>query len=107
MIPQNKPTIGCEAIKAVSKVLTSNLLAQGLEVEKFENEFCTYLGLPEHHAVALYSGTTALFMALWPFIDANRIGMPVYAYSSLRNALGMVSVKPEYYKAEYEAKYGL
>jgi perosamine synthetase len=94
MIEHNKPTLGKQEQQAVSKVLKSGYISQGLEVEKFENEFCGFLGLPEGHAVALSSGTSALFMALWSLNAKNKsIAMPVYACSALRNAVAMAQAK--------------
>ena len=94
MIAHNKPTLGKQEQQAVSKVLDSGYIAQGLEVERFENEFCDFLGLPQRHAVALSSGTSALFMALWSLKSKNKsIAMPVYVCSSLRNAVAMVQAK--------------
>ena len=46
MIAHNKPTLGKQEQQAVFKVLDSGYIAQGLEVERFENEFCDFLGLP-------------------------------------------------------------
>ena len=75
-------------------MLDSGYIAQGSEVERFENEFCDFLGLPQRHAVALSSGTSALFMALWSLKAKKKsIAMPVYACSSLRNAVAMVQAK--------------
>ena len=94
MIAHNKPTLGKQEQQAVSKVLESGYIAQGLEVERFENEFCDFLGLPQRHAVALSSGTSALFMALWSLNAKNKsIAMPVYVCSSLRNAVAMAQAK--------------
>lgn len=94
MIAHNKPTLGKQEQQAVFKVLDSGFIAQGLEVERFENEFCDFLGLPQRHAVALSSGTSALFMALWSLKSKNKsIAMPVYVCSSLRNAVAMVQAK--------------
>lgn len=94
MIEHNKPTLGKEEQLAVSKVLNSGNIVQGQEVERFENEFCDFLGLPEQHAVALSSGTSALFMALWSLKAKKKsIAMPVYVCSSLRNAVAMVQAK--------------
>lgn len=91
MIEHNKITLGKQEQQAVSKVLDSGYIAQGKEVEKFENEFSYFLGLPEQHAVALSSGTSALFMALWSLKAKHKsIAMPVYVCSSLRNAVAMV-----------------
>lgn len=94
MIPHNKPTLGKQEQLAVSRVLDSGYIAQGLEVERFENELCDFLDLPEGHAVALSSGTSALFMALWSLNAKNKsIAMPVYACSALRNAVAMAQAK--------------
>jgi len=94
VIAHNKPTLGKQEQKAVSKVLESGYIIQGLEVEKFENELCEFLGLPERHAVALSSGTSALFMALWVLDAKNKtIAMPVYVCSALRNAVAMAQAK--------------
>ena len=94
MIAHNKPTLGKQEQQAVYKVLDSGYIAQGLEVERFENEFCDFLGLPQRHAVALSSGTSALFMALWSLKAKKKsIAMPVYVCSSLRNAVAMVQAK--------------
>ena len=94
MIMHNKPTLGEREKQAVSKVLDSSYISQGIEVKEFENEFCDFLGLPKHHAVALSSGTSALFMALWSLDAKDKlVAMPVYACSALRNAVAMVQAK--------------
>jgi perosamine synthetase len=94
VIEHNKPTLGKQEQQAVSKVLESGYVAQGLEVKKFEDEFCDFLGLPEQHAVALSSGTSALFVALWSLNAKNKsIAMPVYVCSALRNAVAMAQAK--------------
>ena len=90
MIQHNKPTIGEKEYNAAKKVLASGYIAQGKEVKKFENEFCEFLGLPEEHAVALSSGTSALYLALWCLDGINKtIAFPSYVCSSLRNAVAM------------------
>lgn len=90
MIPHNRPTLGDEEKQAAARVLDSGWLAQGAEVEAFENELCEFLGLPADHAVALSSGTAALFMALWVLgAQGKRVAFPVYACSALRNAVAM------------------
>ncbi|MEN3203124.1 MAG: DegT/DnrJ/EryC1/StrS family aminotransferase [Atribacterota bacterium] len=61
-IPLSRPMIGEEEKEAVLRVLESGYLAQGKEVECFEQEFAAYIGTRE--AVATSSGTTALFIAL-------------------------------------------
>jgi len=94
VIAHNKPTLGYQEQQAAYKVLDSGHVAQGKEVEGFEKEFCDFMELPEKHAVALSSGTSALFMALWSLEARDKsIGMPVYVCSSLRNAVAMSSAK--------------
>lgn len=90
MIQHNKPTIGEKEQEAANKVIASGYIAQGKEVKKFENEFCEFLGLPEEHAVALSSGTSALYLAVWCLDGINKtIAFPSYVCSSLRNAVAM------------------
>jgi perosamine synthetase len=94
MIEHNKPALGKQEQRAVSKVLESGYIAQGVEVERLENEFCDFLGLLQRHAVALSSGTSALFMALWSLKSKNKsVAIPVYTCSALRNAVAMVQAK--------------
>jgi perosamine synthetase len=90
MIPHNLPTIGIEEESAALRVLRSGWLAQGSEVEAFENEFCKFLGLPDRHAVAVSSGTSALFLALWVSGAKNKsVSFPGYVCSALRHAVNM------------------
>ena len=90
-IPHNKPTTGSEEEQAVIRVIRSGYLSQGQEVEALEKEFCEFVGLPQGHAVAVSSGTAALFLALTA-LDAKGKGVafPAYVCSSLRNAVAMV-----------------
>jgi len=98
MIPHNLPSLGIEEEEAASGVLRSGWVAQGSEVEAFENELCDFFGIPNGHAVALASGSAALYLAMW-VLDGNdkRFGLPVYACSSLRNAVGLVKGHPIYF----------
>lgn len=91
IVPHNRPTLGTEEEKAAIRVIRSGWVAQGKEVESFENEFCNFLGLPANHAVALSNGTAALFMALWALnAKDKKVAFPVYACSALRNAVAMI-----------------
>lgn len=90
MIPHNSPTLDAEEKHAAAVVLDSGWLAPGSHVESFENELCEFLELPQGHAVALSSGTAALFMALWALGARDKnVAFPVYACSALRNAVAM------------------
>ncbi|MGB2870027.1 MAG: DegT/DnrJ/EryC1/StrS family aminotransferase [Bacteroidota bacterium] len=90
MIPHNKPSLGPEEEEAALRVLESGWVAQGVEVESLENECCSFLNLPEGHAVAVSSGTAALFLSLWA-LDATskRVTFPVYVCSALRHATAL------------------
>jgi len=94
MIPHNKPTLGREEEEAALKVLRSGWLAQGHQVNAFEDEFCQFLNLPQGHAVAVSSGTAALFLALWAVNAKNKIvAFPVYVCSAVRNAIAMAGAR--------------
>lgn len=94
MISHNKPTLGKEEEEAALRVIRSGWLAQGHQVNAFEDEFCQFLNLPQGHAVAVSSGTAALFLALWAVNAKNKIvAFPVYACSALRNAVSMAGAK--------------
>lgn len=90
-LPHNRPIFGKEEEQAVIRVIRSGWVAQGKEVENFESEFCNFLGLPDGYAVALSSGTAALFMALWALgVKGEKVAFPVYACSALRNAVALI-----------------
>ena len=87
MIPHNRLTLGVEESEAAKRAIESGWLAQGREVQAFENEFCAFLGLPDGHAVTVSSGTAALFLALWALDAAGcGVGCRVYGCSALTNA---------------------
>jgi perosamine synthetase len=61
-IPIAKPQLGDEEKEAVLSVLDSGMLAQGARVAEFEAQFADLCGV--RHAVAVASGTAALWLAL-------------------------------------------
>ena len=96
MIEHNKPTIGIKEEEAVIRVLKSRCLVGGNETEEFENEFCDFIGLPKGHAIAVSSGTAALYLALWILEgDKKTISFPGYVCSALRNATNMIGGNEE------------
>jgi dTDP-4-amino-4,6-dideoxygalactose transaminase len=62
LIPHSRPWITAADLRAVARVLATGHLALGVEVERFEVEVGTFLGMPQ--GVAVSSGTAALHLAL-------------------------------------------
>lgn len=97
MIPHNLPTLGREEQSAASRVLGGGWIAQGPEVEAFENELCRFLDVPAGHAVAVSSGSAAMYLALWALgAKDKRVGVPVYSCSALRNAVALSGAERVY-----------
>jgi perosamine synthetase len=87
-IQHNRPTLGIREAWAAFRTIRTGWVAQGIQVEAFENELCNFLGLPIGHAVCVSSGTAALALALWSIgVKGKKIALPVYACSSLRHAV--------------------
>ncbi len=57
-----KPLLGEEEIQAVSRVISSGMIASGPETEKFENEFAEFAS--SKYACSVNNGTAALSLAL-------------------------------------------
>jgi perosamine synthetase len=62
MIPHNKPSIGPEESQAMAEVISTGWIAPGEKVRQFEQAFAEYVGAK--YAVAVNSGTAALFVAM-------------------------------------------
>jgi perosamine synthetase len=62
MIPYGRQSISSEDIAAVVKVLQSDFLTCGPEVEAFEQDFANFIGAK--HVVAVTSATSALHLAM-------------------------------------------
>ncbi|MFB5630897.1 MAG: DegT/DnrJ/EryC1/StrS family aminotransferase [Nitrosopumilaceae archaeon] len=91
MIAHNRPTLGSEEEAAALRVIRSGYLAQGKEVKSFENEFCRFIGLPESHAVALSSGSAALYLSMWVLgAQEKKVSFPAYVCSALEHAVRLV-----------------
>ena len=89
MISHNKPTLGMDEIKSAVDVIHSHQLTTGEKVSEFEDSIVKYLG--GGHSVAVSSGSSALFMALYGLnAKGKRVGVPVYTCSSLRNAVDLI-----------------
>ena len=96
MIPHNRPSLGAEEERAVSRVLASGWVAEGPEVEQFENEFCDFLDIPHGSAIALSSGTASLYLALLSLgiAEGDEVIIPTYVCSAVLNAIHMAKATP-------------
>ncbi|HEV3104179.1 MAG TPA: DegT/DnrJ/EryC1/StrS family aminotransferase [Trinickia sp.] len=93
-IPHNRPCLGPAENAAAARVLASGWLARGAEVTAFENEMCAYHGLPHGHALAVSSGSAALYLALWALGAAGRrVAYPAYACDALPQAIRLVNAQ--------------
>jgi len=94
MIPHNKLSISKNEKRYVNNVLDSRRLSNGSYTERFENGVCDLLGLPNGHAIAVTSGSAALFIALQALEAKNKkVAIPSYVCSSLRNACTLSNSK--------------
>ncbi|MEO8949202.1 MAG: DegT/DnrJ/EryC1/StrS family aminotransferase [Mucilaginibacter sp.] len=104
MIPHNRPSLSKQEAKAAFNIIKSNMLVRGKQIEKFENEFCDYMGLPHGHAVAVSSGTSALYLSSWVLGLKNKtIAIPAYSCTALKNAVKMNNCKIEYLDNEIDS----
>lgn len=96
MIPHNIPTLGKEEEAGALRVLRSRWIAEGKEVEQFEDELCRFLGAPRGSAVALSSGSAALYVALQALGvgKGDEVIVPSYACSALVDAVFLAQAKP-------------
>lgn len=96
MIFHSKPSIGKEEIQAVQKVLESGWVVEGKEVQKFEDSVCKYLGWKSGYAVALSSGTAALYVTLISLgiKNGDEVIIPTYVCSAVLNAVNLTGAKP-------------
>jgi perosamine synthetase len=96
-IPHNKLSLSLVEQNVANKVIRSGWLAQGKEVELFENEFSEYHNLPHGHAVAFSSCSTALFSAIYVLCSSiKRFDIPVYVSRILQGAIALNNKKFNY-----------
>jgi len=112
MIPHNKPSISKREEESVMRVLRSGHIAQGKEVEEFEDSLCSYLGHKSGHGVAFSSGTAALYVALLcaGVQRGDKIITSTYVCSSVLNAIYFIGAKvilvdidPVHFNISFEA----
>lgn len=95
MIPVSRPYIGRRERRAVNKVLRSGMLAQGPEVEKFENEFSEQL-VNGAFSIAVNSGTSALHLSMLALgISAgDEVIVPSFTFAATANSVVLTGATP-------------
>ena len=93
-IPHSKPTVGQEEAKGIQEILASGRIATGEEVERFEQEMASYLGLKG--GVASASGTAALHLSLLALgvKEGDEVIIPSFTCSALLNAVHYCRATP-------------
>jgi len=87
MIPHSRPLLDISDEEALVKVLRSGQLAQGEEVQLFEEEMARLIGVK--HAIAVSSGTAALHLALLSLDtgEGDEVIIPSFVCSALLQAV--------------------
>jgi perosamine synthetase len=103
MIPAAKPLIGDEERAAVDRVMRSGMIAQGPEVEAFENEFSALVG--GRHCVAVNSGTSALHMALLAMGvgPGDEVILPSFSFAASGNSVRLAGATPVFVDIEADS----
>ncbi len=85
-IPLARPAIGEEEVAAVAEVLRSGWITSGPKVKEFERQFALYVS--RRKAVAVQSGTSALFMCLQALDlpPGSEVIMPAFTWPSAVSA---------------------
>ena len=94
MIHHSAPTLGQEESEAAARAVGTGQLAQGPEVQAFEEECAAFVG--RRHAVAVSSGTAALHLALGA-LGVRRpdcVAVPSYACAALITAVELQGGRP-------------
>jgi perosamine synthetase len=93
-IPHSMPTLGKEEARGLQEILASGRIATGEEVERFEQEMASYLGL--RGAVATASGTAALHLSLLALgiKEGAEVIIPSFTCSALLNAVNYCRAIP-------------
>lgn len=93
-IPLAKPILGRAEKRAVTQVLRSGNLAQGVEVSAFENEFSDFV--EGRHCVAVNSGTSALHLALLALGigPGDEVIVPSFTFAATANTVALTGATP-------------
>lgn len=96
------PSIGELEIEAVTRVLKSGNLAQGSEVEHFENEFSAFMTGSE--CIAVNSGTSALHLSLLALGigPGDEVIVPSFSFAASANSIAVTGATPIFVDIDQE-----
>jgi perosamine synthetase len=89
-IPHNRPSLGAREAEAAQRTVAGGYVVRGPETSRFEEELCASLGLDAGHAVAVSSGTAALYLILEAMgARGKRVAISRYTCSAVAHAARM------------------
>ncbi|WP_276348711.1 DegT/DnrJ/EryC1/StrS family aminotransferase [Daejeonella sp. JGW-45] len=93
-IPLSSPDIRQADIDAVTEVLMSGMLVQGINVNKFEDSFCRVTG--SKSAIAVSNGTATMHLALIALGigKGDEVIVPAFSYIATANVVELVGATP-------------
>jgi perosamine synthetase len=93
-IPHSRPLLGAEEVAEVQRVVASGMLAQGPEVEAFEQELASALGGGAVSAVAHGTGALHLSLLALGAGPGKNVILPSYSCVSLLNSIVYTGATP-------------
>ncbi len=105
MISHNSPWFTEEEEQAVVDVLRSGWVAKGSKVSELESLFARYINNGKGTAVAVSSGSAALYLALKSLNlrKVSKVIVPTYACSALLNAVSLADCEPVVLDIEHDS----
>jgi len=93
-VPATGIQVGPEEVEALTRVLASGVLAQGLEVAAFEEEFAAHVD--GRTCVAVNSGTSALLLGLLAIGigPGDEVIVPSFSFAATANAVVLAGARP-------------
>ena len=93
-LPITRPLFGEEELRAVQQPLLDEWVVQGPQVQRFEEAFARYTGLP--HAAATSSCTTALHIAVAALglAPGDEVLVPAFTWVSTANVVEYLGARP-------------